>query len=304
MTTKTEVRLDDFTIGAFKDQLLDMEPGSLEQEYERLYWANGDLIPVETKEAPWIQDVGYRETTVLGSWEIMRDYTTHIPMVERLSREFRQSVIKIGGGYRYTDDEMTQAIHLNEPIEQQKMNAVIAAGKQKLDDLMFRGGEGVQGFLNHPSTLRMFAAFPFNASSTANQILATLIDSENTISRITKDIEQPDTLLMAKSAWDYTSYARLDSSVSDTSILEYYMKRSPYIQDIQPLLPLEGVGENGSNVACMYKRDINKLKARITQSMGFRKFLPTAWGMERTCTMRYGGLVIYRPYSILWINGI
>jgi len=304
MTVKTEVRMDEYTLGAFKDQLLYLEPQVLEEEYEDLYWANGELIPMETMEAPHILETAYRQTTGLGSWEIARDYTTHIPMVERLSREFRQKVSKFIAGYSYNDDEMMQAVHLNQPIEQEKMNAVVTAGKQKLDDLIFRGGDGLQGFLNHPDTLRMFAAFPMNATSTANQIIASLIDAENTISRITKNIEKPDTLLMAKSSYDYTSYARLDSSVSDTSILEYYMKRSPYIQDIMPLLPLEGVGENGSNVACMYKRDKSKLKARVTESIGFRKFIPTAWGMQRTATMRYAGLVIYRPYSILWINGV
>ncbi|WP_055076789.1 major capsid family protein [Pseudanabaena sp. 'Roaring Creek'] len=302
-TKEKEIRMDEYTLGAFKDQLLFLEPQLLEEEMEDLYFADGTLIPMENLEIPWAQDTAYRQTTGLGSWEIARDYITHIPMVETLSQEFRQKVFKFIAGYRYTDDEMMQAVHLNEPIEESKMKTVITAGNQKLDDLIFKGGDGLQGFLNHPDTLKMYAAYPISAASTANQILATLINGENAMVNLTRNIEKPDTMLIAKVAYDYANYAQLNT-INDTSILEYYLKKSPYIKNVQPLLPLNGVGENGSNVACLYKRDKSKLKARTTESIGFRKFIPTAWGIERTATMRYGGLILYRPYSILWMHYI
>lgn len=297
----TQVRMDDYTLGAFKDQLLWIEPQILEEEMEDLYWADGTFIPMENLEIPWAQDTSYRQTTGLGSWELANDYTTHVPMVETLSQEFRQKVSKFIAGYRYTDDEMMKAVHLNEPIEEQKMKTVITTGNQKLNDLIFKGGDGLQGFLNHPDTLKMYAAYPMNSSSTANQIIATLINAENAMTRLTRNVEKPDTMLIAKSCYDYVNYAQL-TTINDSSILDYYFKKSPYIKDIEPLLPLEGAGENGSNVACLYKRDKAKLKARTTESIGFRKFLPTAWGIERTATMRYGGLILYRPYSIMWVN--
>lgn len=299
----TEVRMDDYTLGAFQDQLLLLEQPILEEEYGELYWANEKLIPIEYMDAPWVLQTAYRQTTGLGSWKLARDYTTSIPKVETLTREFRQDVSKFVSGYDYSDDEMMQAVHLNEPIEQQKMKNVVDAGMQKLDDLIFRGGDGLQGFLNHPDTLKMYSAYPFTSASTANQIIASLINAENAMVRLTKNIEKPDTLLIAKVAYDYTNYAQLNT-INDTSILDYYLKKSPYVKDIEPLLPLEGAGENGSNCACFYKRDKSKFKARVTETIGFRKFITQPWGMERTATMRYGGIIMYRPYSILWMHNI
>lgn len=298
-----EIRMDDYTLGAFKDQLLLLETDLLEEEYGELYWASEKLIPMEHLETPWVLQTAYRQTTALGSWKLARDYTTSIPKVKSLTREFRQDVSKFVSGYDYSDDEMMQAVHLGQQIEEQKMKDVVTAGMQKLDDLIFKGGDGLQGFLNHPDTLKMYSAYPFTSASTANQIIASLVNAENAMTRLTKNIEKPDTLLIAKAAWDYTNYAQLNT-INDSSILDYYLKKSPYVKNIEPLLPLEGVGENGSNVACFYKRDKSKLKARTLESIGFRKFLPTAWGMERTATMRYGGIILYRPYSVLFMHGI
>ena len=44
---QTEVRMDDYTLGAFQDQLLMLEQPILEEEYGELYWANEKLIPIE-----------------------------------------------------------------------------------------------------------------------------------------------------------------------------------------------------------------------------------------------------------------
>lgn len=298
-----EMKLDDFTVSAFKDQLLYLETEVLKIEYEDLYWGNGTLVPLETLDDPISEETAYRQVTGIGRWQLYRDYTTNIPDMQTVSREFRQPVEEYVSGYKYSDREALVAVHLGRNIESEKMELVMESGNQKLDDLISLGSERLSGFIQHPDTLKMFAAYPFDNTSTANQIIAVFSNAENTQTRITRNIEKPDTLLIAKESFDYVNYARIDNTL-ETSILDYYIDKSPYIKDVMPLLPLEGKGEDGSNCMCLYRRDPSRIRARIMQPMGFRKFIEQVWGIQRTATMRYGGIRLVRPFSVLWVSGL
>lgn len=298
-----EEKLDSFQVGLFKDQLLRIEDELLQVEYEQLYWANGSLIPIEVLNDEISEEVAVRQTTAIGSWELWRDYTTTVPNVDLVSREFRQPVEEYVGGYSISDREILAFMVQGRSLDTEKMQAVVDTGNQKLDDLIFYGSSKLKGFLLHPDTLKSTSPFRFNSTSTANQIISVLAESENLIVRITKNVEVPDTLLISKRAFDYINYARIDS-VNDTSILEYYLSKSAYIRDVMPLIPLDGKGEDGTDCMCFYRRDPSRIRARVMSEIAFKKFIEQPWGFQRTANMRYGGLRIARPFSILWVSGL
>lgn len=303
MTTATEIKNDDWSVGYFKEQLVELEQTLEKEEYEQLYWANGTLIPREDWNKPWLEETGYRKVTGIGRWEAARDYTTHVPNVEIVSKEFRQRVSEHIGGYSVNDKELELSQHFGTSIDSEKVQIVLEAGQQYLDKMVFSGDGQLRGFFNHPDTLKSYSAYAFNSSATVAQMLAVLNDTGNAMRRLTRNIETPDTILFAQSTHDEISFRRLSDFNSD-SVLDYYLSKATYIKDVMPLLPLEDVGDSGSDVACYYKRDPNKIKFRITEPFSFKKWIELPRGMQRTARMKYGGLIIKRPYSVLWLHGL
>lgn len=297
-----EFRLDDATVGLFSRQLEDIEAEIDREETADLPFASGLLVPLDEQNKPWAQTTTYRRVSRVGSWKLVRNYPTDIPMINVLTEEFTQRVFKWAAGYWYSDDDIEAAIRGEISIEQEDIAGVVETSKQKLNELIAFGDRslGMHGFINHPDALRSFAPFALNASSTPDECLAVLNDAVNSVVALTQQIEKPDTLLLDLITYQYLMTARMEG-VQDSqtnTILKFFLETNPYIKNVQPVNELMGAGLDGLSVMIAYKRDRSKIKAKVMQPLTWKDMQRKGLGYERPAVMKYAGLSLRRPYSI------
>ena len=302
------VRLDDAEIGAFSRQLEDLEAQAERTEPIDLPFFNGEIVPLDFRNMPWAQFWTYRQIDHVGSFRLARNYTTDIPTVETRFREFRRTIKKWESSYWYSEDDIAAVVRMGESLESERIYSVQESYAQTLNDLVAFGDPSIEmdGFINHKDALRIEAAYPLNSSSTAKQQLAVLNHVVNSIVKITKGKEKPDTFLMPTTERDFlaNNLIEIGSSALPKTVLQHFLDTNGYIQNIVALNEcdketLEEVGAGDKSVVIAYKRDKAKVKARIYQSLSW---LPArAQGVDnwaRPCRFKYGGIDLRRPMSM------
>ena len=298
-------RLDTATVGAFARQLEDIEAEVQQIEYAELPFATGKIVPLDIQNKPHIQTVTYRQLRKVGRFALQRNYSSSVPMIDVLSEEFTQKTYKYAGGYWYSDDDIEAVVHTGMDLESEKAAGVKEASEQEMNNLIAFGNVklGMCGFLNDPNILYSYAPYKISSASTPAQILALLHDTVTTVVVLTKQVEKPDTMLLPVNQYHYLANTVWSQNLQ-TTILEQFLKTSPYIKDIEPLNELAGAGPDGTDLMKVYRRDRNKVKARITQPLTWKELQRKGLGYERPAVFKYGGIVSYRPYSRHIVAGI
>jgi hypothetical protein len=114
--------------------------------------------------------------------------------------------------------------------------------------------------------------------------------------------EQPDTILMA---WnDYREIStRRNSDSSDVTVLEYFLRTNPYINNIEPINQLDKTKSGlTTNRMVVYKRDPGKVQLHIPQPLEL--FPPQQRGLEFIVPAhaRVGGVALYYPKSAIYVQ--
>jgi hypothetical protein len=298
-------RLDDATVGAFLRELEDIETQVQRVEYADLPFASGTIVPLEIQNKPWAREVTYRQITKTGRFALQRSYSSNVPMIDVLSEEFTQKVHKFAGGYWFSDDDIEAVVHTGMDLESEKVAGVKEASEQEMNELIAFGDPkiGMHGFLNDPNILYSFAPYKIDGSSTPMQILALLHDSVTAVVKLTKQVEKPDTMLLPVDQYHYLANTMVSDKLQVT-LLKQFLETSPYIKDIESINELAGAGADGTDLMYIYRRDKNKVKARIMQALKFLNLERKGLGYERSAVFKYGGIVSYRPFSRHAVAGI
>lgn len=296
-----DIRLDDAAVGAFQRDLEYREAKVLEKKRPPTPFADGQIVPLEISDMPWAITWSYRQVTAVGQFELIRDYTTTVPMVDVLSEEIIGRVYEYGAGYYIGDKEAYAAQHLGQPIEDQKIAAIYRAQKEHLNKIIAFGNRSTNtsGFLNHPDFLRMVAPYPINSTSSSDQLTTTLAEPVSAMVEITNGAEVPDTLLLPRREYEFLMNRRLDGAADAMTVLKAFLQNNDHIKNIQPLNELKGAGPNGENIMVVYRRDPDAVKACITAAFKFKELMRQAWGFQRPGSFSYGGIKGYYPFSVM-----
>ncbi|MEL6385457.1 MAG: major capsid family protein [Cyanobacteria bacterium J06626_18] len=300
-----QVRQDAAIPGMFLRQLEDIESEAQRVQFAELSFADGKVCPLDIQNKPGVRTTTYRQLTRVGQFRLVRSYTTDIPSINVLSEEFSQQVHKWAGQYYLSDDDIASAEYAGFPLEAEDISAVREAAMQQMNSLMATGSAELKmpGLLNHPDVLRAYSPVRFNASATPAQILATMNDGTTSVVTKTKRVEQPDTLFLPPTEFDYVSNTNRSDNV-DRTILEQFLSAQAYIKNVEPLIECEGAGPNGENVMMIMRRDRRKVKAMIYQDFTFLDLQRRGLGYERPAVFRFAGIRLYRPYSVNLVIGI
>jgi hypothetical protein len=300
------VRKDDASLGFFLRQLEDIESEVQREEFSEQTFSEGNIVPLDIYNKPGVQLTTYRKITAVGAFKLHKNYSTEVPMVNLLSEEFSQRIHKWIGGYYISDDDIEAArLMLEISIEQEDVASVREAAMQQLNTLIAYGDPdlNMSGFLNLPDALHTYAPTPISSLSTPNQILALLNDSATASVTLTRQVEQPDTLILPVKQWSYATSARIDNTLEKT-LMKQFLENTPYIKNVEVVNECEGAGIDGTDVMIMYKRDKKKVKAMVYEDFQFKPMERKGFGYQRPAYFRYAGLRVYRPYSIHIISGI
>ena len=170
--------------------------------------------------------------------------------------------------------------------------------------------KGLEGFLNNSNVPAASVANPGAGTTwavkTPAQILADVNALFAQVFEVTKEVEKADTLLLPTTQWSYiASTPRSDNS--DTTILQYLVQNSPYINsadDIKSLPELEGAGAAATDRMMVYTKDIDKVVFHIPMPFRIEQPVRKTLGWEVPAVYKLSGVEFRFPLSAAYGDGI
>ena len=269
------------------------------------------VIPVSSEVNPGAESITYYQYEPTGMAKIISNYATDLPRADVKGKPFTSIVKGLGSSYGYSIQDVRAARMAGKPLEQRKANAARLAIDQKINQIAYHGdtANNLVGLFTHPNVTVYTLPNDGTGSSTKfkdktpDQILRDLNGMVNKIIELTQGVEAPDTLLLPPAVYgDLATRPRSDNS--DTTILEFFLKNSPYVKTAMPIPECVGAGTDDTDLIMMLNRDPDKLTLEIPQP--FEQFPPQAKGLEFEipCHARLGGVIIYYPLSLIKASGV
>ncbi len=272
-------------------------------------------IPISTEAGEGAQSITYAQFEETGFARIIESYADDLPRADIRGKEYTSPVKSVGVSYGYSVQEIRAAIYVGRSLTQRQANAARRANDQKINRLAWFGDDTyrILGLINNTNIPANFVANTGSGSTTQwvnktpDQILIDMNSVTNSISAVTKGVEMPNTLLLPIP--QYTLIASTPrSSVSDTTILEYFIQNNPFVTTVDWVPELTGAGPVVDDVATdifiVFDKNPDKLTMEIP--MPFTQYPPQERGLEFVvpCESRYGGIIIYYPLSLTIGEGI
>lgn len=271
------------------------------------------LLPVDNSVNPGASDVTYRQYTPNGLAQIINNYADDLPRNDVFGKEFTAKIRSIGAAYGYNIQEIRSAMMAGLPLEQRKANVARRSVEEAIDLIAQKGNadHGLVGFLNNANaSVYTVPADGTGATTTwSTKTEAQILRDMNGISKFivtnTKEVEQPDTLLLPIA--QYTQVATQPwnaTNASNVTILDFFLRNNPWVKMVEPWYALSGAGAGATDRMVCYRRDPDALMLVIPQE--FEMFPPQQRGLEFLipCHARCGGVQIWYPLSVAYGDGI
>jgi hypothetical protein len=270
------------------------------------------LIPVDNSVPPGADVVTYRQFSGSGTAKIIASYADDLPRADAFGKEFHVPIKSLGASYGYNIQEIRAAQMVGLPLEQRRANNARRAVEELIDKIAQTGDAdtGLVGLLNQSAALTF--AVPNGASGhadwadkTPSEIISDMNGMVNLVINTTHEVEHPDTMLIPVAQYsDISSRPWNPNNSSNVTVLEFFLKNSPWISEVEPWYALAGAGAGGLDRAVVYKRDPDHLMLVISQE--FEQFPPQPKNLEFVvpCHARCGGVQAPYPLAICYSDGI
>ena len=268
------------------------------------------FVPVNTEVPPGATNWTWRQFDKVGLARIIRDYSADLSRVDLLGTEFYNNlIVSIGAAFGYNRQEIRSAQYTGFPLDQRRAMAGAEAIERLIDDLIFFGDSRTKlgGFITNANMTQI--SLPADGAGgsvswdtkTADQLLRDLNLIANTIVSLTKEVEEPDTMLLPTGAYNLVSTKRIGHD-SNMTVLKYFLETSPYIKEVDKSVKLVGAGNGGQDRIMCYERNAEKLECIIP--MEVTQYEPQNEGLEIEVPLeaRYGGVAVYKPLSLAFAD--
>jgi len=274
------------------------------------------LIPVDTSAPEWTKSVTYYSTDRTGraGWFHHLAKDIHVADITRAKNEVGVEMADIG--YRYSLEEINDAIRLGINLSGERADAAVRASEEFIDTVALRGDaeKSFNGLINYPGITVVHAAVGASGhttwdTKTPDEIIKDVNDTLTGQYLGTLTIELADTLLLPIGALTIAATKRIEGTTQ--SVLDYILQKNVYtLTTGQPLTVrgvrgLEDVGTNGSGRMVAYRRDPGVLKMHIPMPHQFLppfQTAPLVWDIPGI--FRLAGLEIRRPGAVRYLDGI
>jgi len=265
------------------------------------------FIPVDNEVHNGAQDVKYKQWDHVGQAQVVSNYQDDAPRVDVHVKEFSSPIKSFADAYGFSVQDIRAAQMAGVSLDARGATAARRVLEEKIDKLAQTGNAslGLLGFLNQPNAQTVTSGVGAGGweAATPDEILADMNNVVHAIPVNTNDVEKPDTLILPLSLWTYISTTPR-SSTSDTTILEFFLRSTPYISRVESWVALEtaGAGGGADRRIVAYRRDPDALQLIIPQE--FESFAPEQRNMAFivNCHMRCGGVVAYYPLTIAYMD--
>src|SRR5690606_8474006 len=137
---------------------------------------------------------------------------------------------------------------------------------------------------------------------TPDEIIKDLNAAVNKVVVDSKEVFQPDTMVLPLSTYTYISTKRMGDGDSST-ILQHFLKNSPYIKTVEATHKLEShATASTGNRGVFLRKDPNFIAGLLPQPFEPLPPQATAYELITPCHARCGGVVVYQPQAICYFD--
>src|ERR1017187_508986 len=261
----------------------------IEQEAYRIKYADiiyPQLCPIDSTANEWAKSVTYFSLDKVGQADWLDGMGTDMRYADINRNKFEQGIEMAGIGYRYSLEELGQAVlvpGLN--LTSERAAAAVRAYEEFMDKLVRFGNtaKGLTGLFNNANITVTTAAAVGTSSSTlwanktADQINADVQQALTNVYANSDMVEMADTVLLPVTNYQLLANTRVPNTFGNA--LDYLAKYNLYTAQtgqalsLRPVLQLDTASANAGGLARMvaYKRDPKVLKLHVPMP---HRFLP------------------------------
>lgn len=268
-----------------------------------------ELVPVSHEIPAGTKLHTFRQWDRKGIAKVIADYASDIPMADAFGIEVSSKIVPIAIGFQYSTQEIRGSMNAGRRLDLMKAQAAVEGFEDKIDKMAALGDtdHGVYGLLNQPNALNFTIpngaqSSPLWVNKTSDEIVADCDGLGAYIWRTTKQVERPTDLVLSSAMFGIISSKRM-SSQTDSTILQYLLKNSPYFKRITSWTRLDGAGSGGYDRMLAFTPDPSKVRLQIPMEQTV--YAPQVEDLrykvltEGEC----GGVVAYKPASIGYADG-
>jgi hypothetical protein len=308
---------DDFqqALGFLVAQTSYIEPMVIRIKYPELNYA--ELVPIDTSAPEWAKSVTFFSIDQVGQADWFNHMAHDVPIADIQRAKYEQGIEMAAVGYRYTLEELGQAMALpGTNLSTERAASARRAYEEFCHNTTLYGDSRKNwlGLLNHtaPSIVNAGNTWAFRMAQSPAQVAQILADVNGLLTNIWQTsltVEMADTLLLPLSSMSLLATSQLTNTTM--TLLGFIQANNLYtLETGRPLLirgvrGLDSASASGGGRAIAYTRDPQILK--LHRPMAHR-FLPV-WQtgpivFDVPGIFRMAGLEIRRPGAMRYLDGI
>lgn len=303
MVMSDQIRNDD--VGIFLARELEaILARTFEVTYADIKYAS--VLPISTEVGNGADSFTYRVFDSQGSMKIITDKASDLPRTDVLRREVTHPVRSLGGSFSYTIQETRAAAMVpGMNLEQRRANAVRRAYEEKVQSIAYFGESpvGMKGFFNNDQVDKIVPDKWFDTNGvTTDEMLELLNEAPTRLVQNSNMKEMPNTMLVPYDVYRIISTTPR-STTSDTTVMEFFLRTNPMIRAIEPINELEASKSPlTKDKIIVYDRNPDKLQLHLPQPLEFLPPLRNNLEFTVAAHARIGGVALYYPKSVLYVE--
>jgi hypothetical protein len=308
-------------LGFLVAQTSQIEAQAYEIQYPDIQYPS--LVPVDTSANPWAKSVTFFSTDKLGQAAWHNALAKDVPLADVERNRSEQPVELAAIGYRYTTEELGQAMMIpGLNLSADRAAAAVRAYEEFMDGVALRGvppsgvSKGWTGLINDANVIAGNVANDGAGASTLwsaktpDQILRDINGLLGGVYTGSLTVEMADTLLLPVMQFDYIA-TTARTATSDVTILEHLRRNNTYTAitgaplTIRAVRGLETAGAGSGARMVAYRRDPQVVKLHLPMPHRFQApWQSGALVFDVPGIFRTGGVEIRRPKAFRYGDGI
>lgn len=264
------------------------------------------FIPLASGTPSGAETITYRQWDQYGMAKVISNFADDLPSVDVVAKEFTSRVKSLGDNYQYSIQDLRAAALAGNQLDAKRAVAARRAIEASIDNIAAIGlpEAGMEGFVNNSNVPLIAPTTGSWASATAAQILADMNKLVKSVVVATKQIHQPDTLLMDVESFELIAGLPTGTELTRT-VLKVFLETNPHIRNIDSWYMLDTADAAGTGPRMIaYARDAEVLELEVPQE--FEQLPPQSRNLAFVvpCHARIGGTVIRYPLGLAYMDGI
>jgi len=289
-----------------------IEPQVVRIKYPELNYAQ--FVPIDTAANEWAKSITFFSVDMVGQADWFNHMARDVPFADIQRQKFEQGIEMAAIGYRYTLEELGQAMMLpNTNLTIERAAAARRAYEEMCHNVCMYGDSRKNwfGLVNHnlPAVVNQTQTFASLVGANTATILQAINSLLTNIWQSSLTVEMADTLLLPLQVTTLLSMTQLPNTTMN--LTEWIARNNLYTTETGAQLLMRGVrgldsaGASGNGRAIAYRRDPEVVKIHIPMT---HRFLPV-WQtgpivFDVPGIFRLAGLEIRRPGAFRYMDGV